>query len=211
MPPLPHGTDDLTGEPATPAWRSRDYLPHWDGSPVPQFITYHLADSLPSSVVERLTRELAEVPDEERALRKRERLHHYLDASHGSCVLGDPECAIVVQNAVLHGDGERYHLLAWTVMPNHVHALIAPLPGWTLTRIVHSWKSFTAHAILKTAAGRAMFPAGGRVWSREYWDRYMRDESHLRDTSRYIAYNPVHAGLCSAPVDWRWSHVRRGA
>ena len=92
-------------------------------------------------------------------------------------------------------------------MPNHVHVLIEPKAGWMLDRIVHSWKSFTAHAILKTAAGRAALPRGGHVWHREYWDRYIRDGRHYADTVAYIELNPVRAGLCRTASAWPWSHA----
>ena len=195
--------------PRTSGWRSREYLPHWDGGTVAQFITYRLADALPLAVVGELEEELVGVTEAERAMRLRDGFERHLDAGLGVAVLRDSECASLVQEAFLHGDGERYRLLGWTVMPNHVHVVIEPLPTWSLARIVHSWKSFTAHAILKTAAGAAAFPAGGRVWHREYWDRYIRDERHLADTLGYLALNPVRVGLCREAADWQWSQVWR--
>jgi putative transposase len=33
------------------------------------------------------------------------------------------------------------------------------------------------------------------------------DEEHLLATVRYIELNPVRAGLCSDPREWRWSSV----
>ncbi len=197
------------GTPALPGWRNRDYLPHFDGGAIPQFITYHLADSLPRQTLERMERELAELPNEERKALKRERLNGYLDAGIGCCVLRDPVCARIVQGAFLHGDGERYRLLGWCVMPNHVHVLIEPRDGRTLDRIEHSWKSFTAHAILKTAAGTAALPGCGHVWHREYWDRYIRDERHYAESIRYMELNPVRASLCREASAWPWSHVGR--
>lgn len=35
-----------------------------------------------------------------------------------------PEIAEIVAGALKHFDGERYHLHAWCVMPNHVHAIV---------------------------------------------------------------------------------------
>jgi REP element-mobilizing transposase RayT len=43
------------------------------------------------------------------------------------------------------------------------------------------------------------------LWPREYWDRYIRNEKHLRATIAYIEQNPVKAGLCSNTSDWQWS------
>ena len=46
---------------------------------------------------------------------------------------------------------------------------------------------------------------------REYWDRYIRNEIHLRQAIEYIHLNPVNAGLCRRPEEWRWSNARFAA
>jgi REP element-mobilizing transposase RayT len=208
-------------------WRSRGYVPHFDGTNVQQNITFHLADSLPRAVVQRMEKELEQLPDHERTLSRRKRLHALLDAGIGSCCLRDPANARLMQQAFFHGDGERYHLLAWVVMPNHVHVLIEPVAGWALDRILHSWKSFTAHAILKATdreedqrlvgddpPGIAGVPSAStssirkpsrQFWHREYWDRFIRDEAHYRNVIDYLHQNPVKAGLVTRPEDWPWS------
>jgi hypothetical protein len=40
---------------------------------------------------------------------------------------------------------------------------------------------------------------------RDYWDRYIRDESHYQRVVDYIHQNPVKAGLCRSPAEWSWS------
>lgn len=51
-------------------------------------------------------------------------------------------------------------------------------------------------------------PDPHHVWMREYWDRFIRDDAHLRATIDYIHRNPVKAGLCREPSDWPWSSAR---
>ena len=86
-------------------------------------------------------------------------------------------------------------------MPNHVHVVVTPLAGRTLSSIVHSWKSFTG--------GRANRHLGrcGRFWMQEYFDRAIRDERHFRGAVEYVEHNPVKAGFCAAPEDWPWSSL----
>jgi ATP:corrinoid adenosyltransferase len=48
-----------------------------------------------------------------------------------------------------------------------------------------------------------------KVWQREYWDRYIRDERHFAAVRDYIAANPVTAGLASKPEDWPWSSAKK--
>ena len=44
-----------------------------------------------------------------------------------------------------------------------------------------------------------------KFWMEEYFDRYVRNADHFRNTVNYIENNPVKAGLCSKPSDWPFS------
>lgn len=122
-----------------------------------------------------------------------------LDAGLGACRLRDPEIASLVQDALLHFDGERYRLLAWCVMPNHVHVVAEMLEGHALSDVVKSWKSFTGRQ------ANAHLGRSGAFWETDYFDRYMRDEAHLLRTISYVENNPLKAGLVSEPAEWPWA------
>ncbi len=177
-------------------WHSRGYLPHFEGGAIPQMITFHLAGSLPAEVLARFENELRTLPETKASPERRKRIEAYLDSGAGPCWLGRPEVARLVQNALLHFDGERCRLHAWVVMPNHVHVLITPLEGHPLAEIVHSWKSYTANEANK------LLGISGPFWQPEYYDRFIRDEQHYRAAIEYIEVNPVKAGLCAKPEDW---------
>ena len=81
----------------------------------------------------------------------------------GSCVLMRPEIACLVQDAMRFFDGERYHLAAWCVMPNHVHAVFTTLLEHTPTAILHSWKSFTSHKANAIWAEPDRYGSGNRL------------------------------------------------
>ncbi|MCC7479631.1 transposase [bacterium] len=178
-------------------------LPHWDQPGLTQMLTFRLADSLPKQVQQRLEREAAAFPEAERNARLHRLMDDFLDTGHGSCVLRHPEIAALVQQALFHFHGKRYLLLAWVVMPNHVHALVRALPGYSLADIVKTWKAWTAVRINKIL-GRQ-----GQVWQREYFDRFIRDDEHLERVVNYIHFNPVKAGLVAAMKDWDWSSYRQ--
>jgi REP element-mobilizing transposase RayT len=110
--------------------------------------------------------------------------------------------AALVEGALRHFDGERYRLLAWCVMPNHVHALIETHEGFPLAGVLHSWKSFTSRKAGKLV-GRS-----GRFWQREYLDRYVRNAEHYQAVLAYIEENPVKAGLAKVKTEWPWSSAR---
>jgi len=164
-----------------------------------QTMTFRLFDSMPQEVLEMWRLELRHLPEKEADRERRIRIDAYLDRGYGSCYLKDPRLAEIVQNALLHFDGERYALHAWSVMPNHVHTLYTPEPRWELSQIAHSWKSFTANECNKVL-GRA-----GEFWQREPFDRYIRNQKHFNSALRYIENNPVKAGLCAQAEDWPWS------
>jgi REP element-mobilizing transposase RayT len=147
-------------------------MPHFDSQSLVQHVTYHLADSLPCDILARLKEQLRCVPASRYGAERRKRIEAWLDAGHGCCLLRHAAAARVVQDSFLHFDGERYRLLAWVVMPNHVHVLFQAMEGWTLAQIVAAWKSFTGRRLapLMLASVQAR-----RVWRREYWDRFIRD------------------------------------
>ncbi len=187
-------------------WHSRRYMPHFDSALVVQHVTFHLADSLPAAVVERMAKELQTVPAGKREVERRKRIEAWIDAGHGSCLLKRPDAAEGVEQALLYFDGARYQLLAWVVMPNHVHVLFQPNVGWTLSQIVASWKSFTGRRLAALAPGSTEF--GNRIWHREYWDRFIRDQKHFDAAKAYIHQNPVKAGLVAQAKEWPWSSAR---
>jgi REP element-mobilizing transposase RayT len=173
-------------------------------------VTFHLADSLPQSILQRLDTELKTLPTHKRDAERRRRVDAWMDAGHGSCVLRIPGIAEMVQGSLLNFDSERYRLLAWVVMPNHVHVLFQPLHGWTVAKIVASWKKFTARKICDDLRDRMEAPLAP-VWHREYWDRFIRDQRHFEQTVEYIHLNPVDAGLVTTAETWRWSSAYSGS
>jgi putative DNA methylase len=177
-------------------WRSRGYLPHLDGPSLVQHVVFRLADSLPAG----LRNELAQARHSDRIAA----IDAALDQGHGRRDLAVPAVADLVETALLTFGADRYALIAWCVMPNHVHALLTISPGYRLDRIVHSWKSYTAKE------ANRLLRRGGAFWAREYFDRFMRDSGHLARTAAYIEGNPVKAGLCEGLSDWRFSSAWGG-
>ena len=138
-------------------------LPHWRQEGTTYFITFRLADSLPQEKL-KLWREEQKIwinshPEPHKETTRLEyyelfpqRLQQWLDAGSGSCVLALPEIKHLVEDALRHFDGQRYRLHEFVIAPNHVHVLISPSGTHLVSEILHSWKSFTAHEILKVEA-----------------------------------------------------------
>ena len=188
-------------------WYTSRKLPHFDAAETILFITFRLADSLPSHILREMRKEVDRLPEGLRSDALRVQMEKYLDQGYGSCVLFHPEMAATLQSAFQHHAGRRYELLSWVIMPNHVHILIRP--SWSLPRIVQGWKSWSARwALLNAARLELALPVGG-FWMRGYWDRYIRNEDHLASALDYIHQNPVKAGLCASAGQWPWSSACR--
>jgi 5-methyltetrahydrofolate--homocysteine methyltransferase len=92
-------------------------------------------------------------------------------------------------------------------MPDHVHILIEPqvrsqsskaTEFYSLTEILHTLKSFTAHKI------NELEEKSGPVWERESFDRVIRSESDLQEKFNYITRNPWDAGVAQPGEDYPW-------
>jgi putative transposase len=189
------------------SWRSRGYIPHFDHFGLMQFITLCLEDAVPEAVIEQWKCELGWAKgisaNDPRQRILRRKIEKYEDAGYGACWLRNENLAIIVEEAILYHDLKRYRVIAWCIMPNHIHAIIEILKNYSLAVIIHSWKSFTAHRINR------ILHRSGTFWFREYYDRFIRDSDHLANAVGYVEYNPVKAGLVAVKEEWKWSSAGR--
>ncbi len=196
-----------------PRWRSRGYLPHLESHALIQHVVFHLADAVPGDVWAALAADIALAPNYSRHLATSRPWQDLLDQGLGCCLLADPRAAGLVRDALLFHDGIRVRLMAWMVMPNHVHVVLRTLPPWPLAKTIASWKAWTGNrlAALARDQGRAgVLGPASRVWAREYWDRAMRTEEDVARTVWHIHRDPVRAGLVERPGDWPWGSAGAG-
>jgi REP element-mobilizing transposase RayT len=196
----------------------RRRLPHWHPSNATFFVTFRLAGSLPYRVSEQLRRE--QEAEEQRLARRYQaealakeryelskkmfaRYDAYLDRGTGPCWLAERRVAEMVQREIHNLHPQIYHLIAYCIMPNHVHLLIdlqdipdpQPLrPGQHYTPLSHAMR------LLKGRTGYLgcqMVGGSGAFWQHESYDHVVRDERELMRIVKYILDNPVRAGLAA--------------
>ena len=90
-------------------------------------------------------------------------------------------------------------------MPNHVHAVLWPMPNEVLSEILKSWKQFTSRRA-KPMVGMT----AEHFWQPESFDHWIRSEEEKARICRYIRNNPVTARLCEQPEAWQWSSAWPG-
>jgi REP element-mobilizing transposase RayT len=187
--------------------RQRGRLPHWEKDSGLYFITFHLADSLPRPVLEKMMERhrilnaakqagAHLLPSQEVMVAEDSlaRIEEYFDRGAGACSLRDPRIGELMADALRFWDGKRYRLVAWCVMPNHVHVVCRLLPGQELAVVLRSWKSYAARR------ANRILNRNGAFWQREYYDRLIRDADEFERAVGYVASNPGRAGL----KNWKW-------
>jgi len=87
-------------------------------------------------------------------------------------------------------------LLAWVLMPDHLHILIQLGEQHQLSQIMGGLKTQTAHQ-LNTHLNRT-----GLVWGRAFHDHALRKDENIQQVARYIVANPLRAGLVEKIGDY---------
>lgn len=186
--------------------RTRGYLPHFETSEGTYFVTFRLADSLPTEALTQLRAECNLKPMHQwyRARTSnqneyRSKVENYLDKGAGGCLLKEPKIARIIVDALLSYNGQKYVLHAWTIMPNHVHVLFTIDKSSDFSSIIQKWKGYSAfHA-------NRVLQRSGAFWQPEYFDRLIRSPRQFEFYVRYIFNNPIKAGLCQKVFHWPWS------
>jgi REP element-mobilizing transposase RayT len=92
---------------------------------------------------------------------------------------------------VLYQTSKRYEfrLLSFVVMPDHLHVIVVPRPGDTISQVMRFIKGTYARR------HNDRVTKYGPVWQRSFHDRAIRGENDLFRFVQYIEDNPVKAGI----------------
>ena len=209
----------------------RRRLPHWDLPGATYFITTCLAGSIPAEGLvdldgcrAGLTGGLTEAApagvaaDLRRWKKTFARCDWWLDEYPAVRHFADPTFAAIVADACCFWAGRRYDLLAYVVMPSHLHWVFRPIVGPVgavvgqvgnppharspRQQIMHTLKRYTARECNRRLGRRGVF------WQDESYDHCVRDDDELERIIQYVEFNPVKAGLASRPEEWPYSSAR---
>jgi len=109
--------------------------------------------------------------------------------------------AQIISDAIKYLDNKDYKLIAFCIMPNHVHLIIYQLkkPLFTIMKVL---KGFTAREINKILHRK------GQFWQSESYDNVIRSKNELHNKILYTLNNPVKAGLVNNHEDWPYSFCK---
>jgi len=146
-------------------------------------------------------------------------------SSIGPKWMKDDKVAIIINEEIRIRDGIEYNLIAYTIMPNHVHLVFVPIEKFVarseasrelenekqngkrssaslyiVTKILQDLKSKTALKCNK------ILNRSGAFWQHESYDHVVRNNQELRRIVEYVLNNPVKAGLTEKWDNWKWSY-----
>ena len=101
-----------------------------------------------------------------------------------------------------HAKRQNWIVLTHVLMSNHFHLLLQvrePTLSAGMCGLNGEFSRFTS-------ARHRRKP--GHLFKNRFWSEPIEDDAHLLATARYIALNPVRAGICRDPDDWPWSSYR---
>lgn len=103
--------------------------------------------------------------------------------------------------AIAHSVFERFRwiCIAWCLMTTHYHLLIRTTDDPQLAAAMKRLNWLYARSANKRHGNK------GHVFAARYGSRLVETDAHLQDACRYVALNPVRAGLCLSAADWLWS------
>ncbi len=159
--------------------KNSGHLPHIDELDHYQFVTFRTQDSV-DSYVKKLQQRGASSRKQQLAM------DQYLDQSKKGAYLNDSILILLCDFIKAKGAEFNYELVAFCVMPNHVHLLIKPLHK--LARVMQRIKGSSAKLINEEIAGKGPF------WAADYYDRVIRNERHFSVAYQYIKNNPIVLG-----------------
>lgn len=99
----------------------------------------------------------------------------------------------------------RMRVLAYCIMPNHIHLVLWPREDGDLGTTMQ-WL-LTSHV----RRYHRHYGTSGRVWQGRYKAFPIQHDSHLRTVLRYVERNPLRAGLVRKAEDWAWSSLAQYA
>jgi putative transposase len=85
-------------------------------------------------------------------------------------------------------------LVAYVIMPDHLHVILQVKPPLTLSGWASRFKSFTTHEQTGTA-----------MWQHGYWSELVVTEGFAREKLVYMHNNPVRAKLSCEATHYPWS------
>jgi putative transposase len=125
---------------------------------------------------------------------------------------------IIINSLQFLVTNKRVRLYAFVIMQNHIHLIWQALNEFTPINIQHSFLSYTAHQMQsklqkENASLLLSFKVIAKDRNYQFWERdSLGIELYTNDAFiqklDYIHYNPVKAGVCQFPEEYKYSSTK---
>ena len=120
-------------------------------------------------------------------------------SSEAGFPFSDSRLAQLMMAFLIKDHEKRYLLYAYVIMPDHLHLILKPIQGVSLSEILKRMKGASALELNK------MMQRSGKFWQTENFDHLIRNNLSLREKWEYIKDNPVNANLVKSAQDYPFS------
>ena len=202
-------------------------LPHVQPIGGTFFITFRLEGSLPIQYLKRIRSELndkifeiktSRYLDPNVAIYNQRKLYFKkmdwaLDQIYdGFDFLKEEKIAQIVEDKIHKYDGELYDLLAYCIMPNHVHLVFDTSVQLQVKEGLNFKNYIQVSEIMRKIKGGSAFEINkilnrkGKLWQKENYDHYVRSGKELTNIIWYILKNPVVANLIENWEEYKFTY-----
>lgn len=187
------------------------------------FVTLRLHDSIPKSKLKELERlysneiSICEKMQDEhlknlRIFNLRKKLFseqdNLMDAiKSGPHYLKQESILNIVKEQIHRFDEKLYHLIAYSIMSNHVHLLIDTNLQFEEEKFLYDNNTQLSYIMKRIKGASARYSnqeleRSGPFWEKESFDMFIRNEKMLNNVIGYILNNPVKAGIVNKWEDY---------
>ena len=134
----------------------------------------------------------------------------------------DPYFQIIIDSMKFCRANKGLYLLAYVIMPTHLHLVTANTEDTTLSEIMRDFRQFTSKRIrqqletdgkkvflsLFSKAASNLSKQDYRIWANESHPIALKSDIWIRQKINYIHQNPVRKGFVEIAEDWKYSSAR---
>jgi REP element-mobilizing transposase RayT len=114
------------------------------------------------------------------------------------------EVRLAIQEALDYRDGTHWEVIAYTLMPNHVHLVVRHIhPAWHMGKVLQHFKRHTARQ-----CNKILGLTGQAFWEEESYDSIIKDDEALYQFIKYTLQNPTVCGLAKSWAAWPGNYVQ---
>ncbi len=121
------------------------------------------------------------------------------------CFFAEQDYTVYLSKLKEYSQKYKVAVHSYILMTNHVHLLLTPEEGDSVSRLIQSLGRYYVRYVNQT------YGRSGTLWEGRYKSTLVDSDNYFLTVSRYIELNPVRANMVEHPVEYPWSSYQRNA